>query len=532
MITIGDAVLYIVGNDQRLKQTLDDVQKKVDSSMQGIQNKLNTWGNRLTVGVTAPIVAFGTMAVKNAVNLEETINKTNVVFGDAAQAVLQFGENAAKGLGMSKNEALSAAATYGNLLRATGLAADESANMSMSLVQLASDLASFNNMDPNVVLEKLRAGLTGEAEPLKVLGINMNEARIRIKAMELGLWDGVGALDAAAKAQAAYAIMLEDTKLAQGDFARTADSASNLAKTFGSEVADLSADLGTALIPSLTILLTKLIKVLEFFNGLSPSTKEAIVNFLILAAALGPVMKAFSFLAGIISPGGLIAKGVSFLAGTAGPAIAGAFGAISLPVLVLIGAIGALIAVIILFGDEAAHTVKITIEFFSELIRVGIQNMQHLASQIGQIASALAPRVGEWFKMIGRNIVDGIWNGIQSGWDWLIGNVEDGLEALVDKVKDVLDITSPSGVFSVEVGKPMAEGIGIGFQDEMVNAVSQMAHHLALMPAMAMGGANRYISVGHMEYHGKFSASELAYLDRRHEARAETMLEGLLGEGL
>ena len=56
-----------------------------------------------------------------------------------------------------------------------------------------------------------------------------------------------------------------------------------------------------------------------------------------------------------------------------------------------------------------------------------------------------------------------------------------------------------------------------------------MAHGLAVMPAMAMSGA-RTISVGHVEYHGRFGASEMAYLDRRHDERAEKMLLGLYGD--
>ena len=64
--------------------------------------------------------------------------------------------------------------------------------MSIILVQLAADLGSFNNLPTADVLEKLRAGLTGESEPLKSLGININETMIKQEALNLGLKVGTG----------------------------------------------------------------------------------------------------------------------------------------------------------------------------------------------------------------------------------------------------------------------------------------------------------------------------------------------------
>jgi phage-related protein len=214
------------------------------------------------VGMTAVVagLAIGLVAftVGPASDLNETISKTEVVFGSAADKVLEFGETSAEALGLSKNAALGAASTYGNLLRAMGLTENESADMSTSLVQLAADLASFNNLETADVLDKLRAGLTGEAEPLKQLGVNMNQARIQAKALELGLVGVDGELTAAAKAQAAYAIILEDTTLAQGDFARTSDGLANQQRELQARFENIRAEIGTALLPVVTTLVTQL----------------------------------------------------------------------------------------------------------------------------------------------------------------------------------------------------------------------------------------------------------------------------------
>ncbi len=76
---------------------------------------------------------------------------------------------------------------------------------------------------------------------------------------------------------------------------------------------------------------------------------------------------------------------------------------------------------------------------------------------------------------IGSNIVQGIWNGISSGWDWLTGKVKDVANSLLDAAKEALGIASPSKKFRDEVGVFMAQGIGVGFEREM-QKVERLMH--------------------------------------------------------
>ena len=202
----------------------------------------------IQAGIGKTIEFFGD-AINAASDLAETTSKVTVVFGDQADKVLAMGENSAEAMGMSSNAALAAAGTYGNLFRAMGLTEEASADMSVGLVNLAADLASFNNMDPTEVMDKLRSGLSGETEPLKSLGINLNVARIQAKALEMGLVSSSGVMTTAAKAQATYALVLEDTTLAQGDFARTSDGLANTQRQVAAEMENITAEIGEALLP-------------------------------------------------------------------------------------------------------------------------------------------------------------------------------------------------------------------------------------------------------------------------------------------
>jgi phage-related protein len=71
------------------------------------------------------------------------------------------------------------------------------------------------------------------------------------------------------------------------------------------------------------------------------------------------------------------------------------------------------------------------------------------------------------FREIGSNIVSGIWNGISSGWDWLVGKVKGLADSLFQGAKDALGINSPSKVFAQEVGRWIPPGIGVGMEKAM-----------------------------------------------------------------
>lgn len=72
-------------------------------------------------------------------------------------------------------------------------------------------------------------------------------------------------------------------------------------------------------------------------------------------------------------------------------------------------------------------------------------------------------------KQVGKNIVDGLWNGISSGWTWLKNKVNNLVKSLVSGVKKGLGIKSPSRVFRDQIGKQMALGLGIGWENEFAN---------------------------------------------------------------
>jgi len=242
-------------NDRDIKRAIKDLQslqkdggktsQSLGSSFKDIAAKAALVGGAIA-GVGAVINTF----VQSASNLAESQSKVGVVFAENADEVMAWAKQSAVAFGQTEQQALEAAGTYGNLFQAFGLTRDAATEMSTTMVELAADLASFNNTSIDDAIEALRSGLSGETEPLKRFGIALNDSRMKAEAMALGIYEGTGALNAAQKAQAAYAVIMKDTTLAQGDFARTSDGLANQQRILEAQFGNLVAQLGTALLPA------------------------------------------------------------------------------------------------------------------------------------------------------------------------------------------------------------------------------------------------------------------------------------------
>lgn len=217
------------------------------------ENAVLRLGAAMAVAFSARAVVGGIVQLVGlASDLEEATNRLNVVLGESGAAVTSWGEANATAYGLTRGEAIAAAGGFAALFDSMKLGDELSSQMSATLTALAGDLASFNNIDPTVALEKLRAGLVGETEPLRALGVNLSATTVEMKALEMGIISAGEEMDAATKAQAAFALILEQTSSAQGDFARTSDALANSQRIANAELRDGATALGEMLLPAAT----------------------------------------------------------------------------------------------------------------------------------------------------------------------------------------------------------------------------------------------------------------------------------------
>ena len=300
--------LTLIGDSASLEKAFkksgtaaDSFSAKINSSSRSVAKGALVAGTALS----ALAVTVGVKSVQAASNLGEQINKVGVVFGKSSESIKKWATTTASSIGISNRAALEAAGTFGNMLVPMGFARQDAAKMSKRMVQLAADLASFNNASPEETLDALRAGLAGETEPLRRFGVFLSADRIKAEALGKGivkttkdltkiklvtiavdeaqqdvvkstkkygaqsketqkaiakaeyqqdqltkaLKGTVPTLTAQQKAQATYSILLKDTSDAQGDFGRTSSSLPNLMRSIRASVEDLSAAFGEGLLP-------------------------------------------------------------------------------------------------------------------------------------------------------------------------------------------------------------------------------------------------------------------------------------------
>ena len=471
-----------------------------------------TVGKRAAIGLGAVGVAAG-LAAKSAIDaasdLNESVSKVGVVFGKNGKDMLRWSTTAATAMGISRQQALESAGTFGNLFRAMKIGTPEAATMSKSMTQLASDLASFNNANPEDVLLALRSGLVGEAEPLRKFGVQLSAARIEAEAMRMGLAKQGEELSSAAKAQAAYSIILKDTKLAQGDFARTSDGVANRQRIVAAQFEDLKAKIGNALLPVWQTMLGWFQKGMAAFQSALPTimafgralfdtigralaaVKEGLAK---VWAAIGPVVVAFAkdLWSSIQKTWGVIQKNLL-------PALQHLWQAAK-PVLSVIGAV---VGVVLMLAGKALPFVTKAIASLVNIL-AGFTNA--LNKVIGWVVKAVMwlgdKLVGAFnaVKGVGTGIWDGIlsaartaFNAIASVWNNTVGklsfHVPDWVPGIGGSGFDVPDIPL------------MAKG---GLVTKPTLAVVGEAGPEAVIPLSRMrdmgGKSNVYVSIGRREF--------------------------------
>jgi hypothetical protein len=237
----------------------DSTRRGADSAMRNV-DRMGSGMKKAAAGMVASFGAFSAVdflkdSVTAASDLSESMSKSNVVFGKSNKAVLDFAQNAAKSLGMSRQAAIESTATFGNFLGALGLGQPKAASMSMAMVKLAGDMASFNNQDPAEVLLALKSGLSGEAEPLKAFGVDVSDAALQVEALRVGMKKQGTTFTASQKAQLAYGLIMKQTKTAQGDFARTSGGLANQQRILAAQFMDAKAKIGGFLLPAVVALI-------------------------------------------------------------------------------------------------------------------------------------------------------------------------------------------------------------------------------------------------------------------------------------
>lgn len=223
------------------------------------------------------VQAFGQFT-KDAITLGSDIteaeNVIDVSFGKLKYKAYDFASTASKQFGVSELAAKRYTGTIMAMLKSSGVAQNAASDMSVALAGLAGDIASFYNIDTDTAFYKIRAGMSGEIEPLKQLGINMSVANMSAYALANGITKSWTSMTQAEQATLRYNYLMSVTKDAQGDFARTAGTWANQVRLLKLNIQSLSAVMGQGIIAAvlpaikaLNALMSRLMQAANMFRN-------------------------------------------------------------------------------------------------------------------------------------------------------------------------------------------------------------------------------------------------------------------------
>ena len=287
----GEAAAKKVGDaaESAGKRT-EDANKRATKSIKDYADSMNRIGTNMTAAITAPLTALYGVAVNGASDLQETVSKTEVVFGDFSGRLMTWSETAIEKMGLAQGSALDMASRFGDMATGMGLAESAAASMSMDLTQLTADLASFKNVGTDQVAQALTGIFTGETESLKSLGVVMTQANLQAYALSQGITKQVSAMTQAEQVQLRYNYVMAQTVKAQGDFARTGNSFANQSRKLTQTLKEAGEGFGELLLPLVTDVIAKIQEGLEWITQLDDSTKTIILSTGMVVAAVGPLL--------------------------------------------------------------------------------------------------------------------------------------------------------------------------------------------------------------------------------------------------
>lgn len=275
--------------------TLEELEIRFSAQFGGLQGQLDQVKNQMTgfskstttasrslagLGrvVKTVLFAYAGRALinvgKDALSMANEVVESENLFTESmkgmSQAARDWSDGLQKDLGLNAYTLRKNVGTFNVMFKSMGMGEQKAYDMATGMTQLAEDMASFYNLPSDEAFAKLRAGITGETEPLKRLGIMVDENTIKQYAMAAGISNTGKEMSQQEKLMARYEAIMAQTATAQGDIARTIDSPANQIRILNNQLDMLKISLGqafqpiqSAVLPLLNSLATALLPVTQ-----------------------------------------------------------------------------------------------------------------------------------------------------------------------------------------------------------------------------------------------------------------------------
>ena len=378
-------------------------------------------GAAAVAGAGTAVVAIGKQAVEQYAEYEQLVGGVETLFKQSADTVMGYAENAYKTAGMSANEYMETVTSFSaSLLQSLDgdtAAAAEKANlaitdMSDNANKMGTDMELIQNAyrgfakSNYTMLDNLALGYGGTKEEMQRL---LEDAE-KISGIEYDISSYADIVDAIHVVQTEMGITGTTAKEASTTIQGSIDSMKSAYENFVTGLGDQNADIAE--------LSTKLLESAEVVAGnLLPVIENILSSIGTMMQEKGPEM---------------IEKFVSYAI------------------------------------EKLPQIIELGLKMVLSLVKGLANNLPKLVSSVlDMIATIVKTFVSSIPDIVnvGKQIVEGLWNGIKAMAGWIKNKVSDFVGGIVSSVKGALGIHSPSRVFA-GIGENMALGLSDGWDSE------------------------------------------------------------------
>lgn len=249
-----------------LGNTKDDINKSAPGILASIQ--------LIEKSMRATWSAIGGFVNKSNKYIED-VNLFTASLGKYAVEAEAYAQRVSEVMGIDPGQWMRYQGVFQTLSEGFGVVGDRAYIMSKNLTQLGYDISSFYNMDVNDAMLKLQSGLAGELEPLRRIGYDLSEARLKAIALSLGIKTAYKDMTQAEKSQLRYYAILTQVTTAQGDMARTLNAPANQLRVLSAQLEMAGRAIGNIFIPALNAILPYAIAVVNAFRSIAEAIATA-----------------------------------------------------------------------------------------------------------------------------------------------------------------------------------------------------------------------------------------------------------------
>lgn len=276
-MTVEELNIVITATNRQFNEALDDIMSRLEGLEEQSQRTADNAGSIFTkLGGMLAGLGLGKIigdSLTNGGELEQQLGGVEVVFSEHAEAMKKTAATAYRDMGLSEAEYLAKANKMGALFGGSGFDMSYAASMSQQVMQRAADVASIMGVDVKDAMEAVTGAAKGNFTMMDNLGVAMNDTTLQAYAQEKGL----GKLETTQqKVSAAMQMFLDKTEYAAGNYARENDTFSGSLTTAKAQLENMTADLGTQLLPTATTLVTMARDGLELITPLVVSLGEGL----------------------------------------------------------------------------------------------------------------------------------------------------------------------------------------------------------------------------------------------------------------